>query len=443
MTRHARCASRLAVAALGLTFAGCGADAKDTGPKAPPLPPLQLRPMVPELQAILDAWPQPDEATQRELRDYADVALQLVEADPRTAGRATQDLLENPAAWFVLEPALFHEQLAVRQRAAWLIGQSKQTVLQLPLLLRLKYEPEPEVLVWIADAVQQLGNDTGLIWLDVLITGRPSARESTSPALYTLQNCEQSRRDAIVQQAGTMAIAALQARSVEVPATPSWDDLHRLLTEKGKAWQERGVSDLPDVPAPAPEQLEWRIAAQLLTTQSPQLRPIDDARWILNRLGVPGVPMLVRALVADERYLRTMPLQVLAELGHSAAAAAPAVLPLLADPLTQSYAVRALGEIGATEALPHLRPMLTDRDTELRCASAQAVGLLGDESSRAELQRLMNDQNEVMDVRVDAAFGLLCLGPAAAARAFLDERATKKDYHDAMLTQLEERLAER
>ncbi|MEZ6038449.1 MAG: HEAT repeat domain-containing protein [Planctomycetota bacterium] len=431
------------LATFGLSLAACGAEAKHTGPKPPPLPPLQLRPMVPELQAILDAWPQPDEATQRELRDYADVALQLVEADPRTTARATQALLENPSAWSVLEPALFHEQLAVRQRAAWLMGQSKQTVLQLPLLLRLKYEPEPEVLVWIADAVQQLGNDTGLVWLDVLITGRPSARESTSPAIFTLQNCEQARRDAIVQQAGAMAIAALQARSVEVPAEPSWDDLHQLLQAKGKAWRERGVSDLPDTAPLEPKQLEWRIAVQLLTTQSPQLRPIDDARWILNRLGVPGVPMLVRALVADERYLRTMPLQVLAELGHSASSAAPAVLPLLGDPLTQAYAVRALGELGAAEALPHLRPMLTERDTELRCASAEAVGLIGDEQSRPALQKLLNDQSEVMDVRVNAAFGLLCLGPDAAARAFLDERAAKKDYHDAMLTQLEERLAGR
>jgi HEAT repeat protein len=153
--------------------------------------------------------------------------------------------------------------------------------------------------------------------------------------------------------------------------------------------------------------------------------------------------MLMHALEAEEHYLRTMPLQVLAKLGTAATSATDAILPLLGDPLTASYAVRALGEIGAVATLPHLRPLLNDRDTELRAAASQALGLLGDTESVSLLEARLQDANESMDVRVGAAFGLLCLGEHVAAKAYLDEREANKDYHEPILTRLLERLASR
>jgi hypothetical protein len=78
----------------------------------PALPPLQLQEFLPVLEALAAKLPQPTEAEQRELKELGDIALQLVDADPRTAGRAERTLLEHPRASFVLEPALQHTEIA-------------------------------------------------------------------------------------------------------------------------------------------------------------------------------------------------------------------------------------------------------------------------------------------------------------------------------------------
>ncbi len=406
-----------AIAWCTLAFAAaCGDGARDPAP--PALPPLSLRPMIAELKALAAKLAPPDDAAQRELRELGDVALQLVEADTRTAARAERALLEHAGAWWVLEPALAHERVEVRRRAAWLCGRSGQTVLQLALLLRLKYEQDPEAVVWIADALQQLGNDHGLAWLDAAIGS-----------------------DATAQQAGTAAIAALRARGVQLAEQPTWDELRRELQAAGARWRQRGRSSLPDVGVPAAELLEPRLATHLVTTEGTLLRPIDDAKWVLVRAGDLPVPLLTRTLSADEPYLRTAALELLGRIGPAAKAAAPAVLPLLGDPLTASYAVRTLGELGDASIAPQLRPLLARIDIELRMAAAEALGMLRDEPSRAPLRARLADPNESIDVRVSAAFALRCFGDDPQAEAFLAERETSKDYHESRLRLLRDRLA--
>ncbi|MGB3965114.1 MAG: HEAT repeat domain-containing protein [Planctomycetota bacterium] len=411
--------SRAPLLLFALLLAGCdGGESAVPVPSGPALPPLQLRPMLAELKALAAQLTAPAPATQRELRELGDIALQLVEADARTAAQAERALREHADAWWVLEPAFAHERVEVRRRAAWLAGQSGQVVLQVALVLRLKYESDPETVVWIADALARLGNDLGLSWLDAAIGTAATA-----------------------QAAGTAAIEALRARQVVLPEQPSWAEMRQRLQEQGAAWRDRGVSTLAGIVPPPAALHEPRFAAHLVVTEGTLLRPIDEARFVLTRTGVLPVPLLARTLAASEPYLRTMALQVLAELGPAGRAATPAVLPLLGDPLTNSYAVRALGEIGAHDALPYLRPLLAAADSELRAASAQALGVLGDAASRDALRARLADDTETMDVRVGAAFGLCCLGVDPAAEAFLAERAAKKDYHEPTLLLLRDRLA--
>jgi len=359
----------------------------------------------------------PDAQAQKELRDLGDVALQLVEADARTAARIERSLLEHPESWWVLEPALAHERVEVRRRAAWLAGRSGRPELQLPLLLRLKYEQDPEAVVWVADALARLGNDLGLAWLDAAI-----------PA------------EATAQAAGAAAVEALRARKVELPEQPSWDEVRRGLQSFAPKWQTTGLPSLPDAPTLDQAHFDARCAAQLMTTESTLLRPIDDAKFVLVRAGRLPVPLLARVLVASEPYLRSAALELLARIGPPARDAGPAVLPLLADPLTSSYAVRTLGDIGCVDALPYLRPLLGHVDTELRKASAEALGVLRDEPSRAGLRTRLRDGGEALVVRVSAAFGLRCYGDDAEAEAFLAERELKKDYHEPTLRLLRDRL---
>jgi HEAT repeat protein len=402
-------------------LAGCAkppAGPAGGGPLLPPLPPLALRSQLVELKALAQSLVPPDAAEQRELRDLGDLALQLVDADARTLARAERALCEHPHAWWILEPALAHERIEVRRRAAWLCGNSGQTVLQLALLLRLKYELDPETVVWVADALARLGNDTGLGWIDAAI-----------PAAAT------------AEQAGACAIAALRARGVELGEAPTWAELRAGLQEHYGRWLARGESALPGIAPPPAAQLEPRLATHFITTEGTLLRPVDDARFVLTRAGRLAVPFLARALTASEPYLRTMSLQVLAELGTAAVEAAPAVLPLLADPLTGSYAVRTLGEMQHAPALPWLRPLLASPDTELRAAATLALGLLRDEASRDGLRARLADASELPDVRVNAAFALRCLGPDEAADAFLAERQARKDYHEPTLNRLLQRLA--
>ena len=397
----------------------CGGDRERQGPALPPLPPLSLQPFQPELTKIAESMPAVPDAARRELKELADIALLLVESDERTLGVAQRSLLDHPFAWSVLEPRLQDDQpVAVRRRAAWLCGQCNQPILILPLLLRLKYELDPEGVLWVADALQRLGNDAGLRWID-----GGMGVETTA------------------QQAGTMAVDICRERGLAIGELPSYAELQTRMRELSAQWRERGTPSRPDVLAPPADELQPRLAVHLSTTQGTLLRPVDDARFVLTRSGVLAVPLLIRACAADERYLRTMALQVLADLGPCARGAETAVLPLLGDPLTGSYAIRTLGEIGSKDAIPHLRARLTAIDTEERAAVPMALGLLGDRDSAAALRTAMDDPNETMDVRINSAFGLLCLGPDAAAEAFVADREQKADYHAPTLKLLRERLS--
>jgi hypothetical protein len=400
-----------------LSVPACSGPKPPAEPAMPALPPLQLQEFLPVLEALAAKLPQPTEAEQRELKELGDIALQLVDADPRTAGRAERTLLEHPRASFVLEPALQHTEIATRRRAAWLCGQSGQSILQLPLLLRLKYELDPEAVLWVADALQRLGNDSGLAWLDAAMN-----------------------QEATAQQAGTMAIEICRERNVTLAEAPTYAQLQEALRKLTADWLRTGAGSRPGVKEPAADELEPRFAIHLATTQSTLLRPIDDARYVITRSGKLPLPLLQRTLHADEPYLRTMALQVLAELGPCALPTGDAVLPLLADPLTSSYAVRTLGEAGYEAAVPHLRARLQSPDTELRAASTQALGLLHDTQSAPLLRKILQDGTEILDVRVGAAFGLLCLGADPEAEAFFAARETKGDYHAPTLSRLRARL---
>jgi hypothetical protein len=205
-----------------LSVPACSGPKPPAEPAMPALPPLQLQEFLPVLEALAAKLPQPTEAEQRELKELGDIALQLVDADPRTAGRAERTLLEHPRASFVLEPALQHTEIATRRRAAWLCGQSGQSILQLPLLLRLKYELDPEAVLWVADALQRLGNDSGLAWLDAAMN-----------------------QEATAQQAGTMAIEICRERNVTLAEAPTYAQLQEALRKLTADWLRTALRDPP------------------------------------------------------------------------------------------------------------------------------------------------------------------------------------------------------
>ncbi|MBK8097928.1 MAG: HEAT repeat domain-containing protein [Planctomycetes bacterium] len=396
--------------------AACGKKQEPAAPVLPPLPPLQLRPLIDVLHAQAKAIARPGEAVQRELDELAAIALKPSEVDPRTATRAERALLGHDHALAVLEPALKHAEAAVRARAAWLIGRSGQPLGVFPLLFRLKYENDPQAVLWLADALHRLGNHAGLPWIDGAMGVEATAND-----------------------AGQIAIGICKDCGVAVQEQPTWAQLQAAMQDLHKAWRLTGLVARCTATAPPADAVAARVAAHLVTTQGTLLRPVDEARWVLTRGGQLMVPHLRAALVAEEPYLRTMVLQVAAELGKTAAALAEPILPLLGDPLTAPYALRALGEIGATQFAEHLVARLGVVDTEVRAAAAGALGVLGHAAATPQLQALLADEQEILDVRVQAAFALALLGDAGGT-AFLQERKLKGDYHVPMLERLLERL---
>lgn len=414
-----RAAPLLLLLVAAVTSAGCKRAATPAAqqPPLPPLPELRLSPMIGALKATAASAIVPVEANvQQQLREFADIALRPGDHEPRIATRAERALLEHEHALLVLEPGLADPDPAIRARAAFLCGRTGAAIAVFPLLLRFKYEMNPTAVVWIADALAHVGNFTGLPWIDGAMTVEATQNE-----------------------AGQRAIEICRLHGHALPDEPTWADLQQAMRDLHQGFLRTGT--VPRPPAPPDEKLvAARIAAHLVATEGFQLRPVDEARYVLTRLGKLAVPHLAAPLHAEEPYLRTMVLQVIAGIGPAALPLADAIVPLLGDPLTASYALRALGEIGATTAADHVLARLSVVDTELRAAAANAAGVMRLEAARPRLEALLADPNEPADVRVQAAFALCRLGAHPAARSFLDERQQKGDYHTPTLALLLERL---
>ena len=401
-------------------LAACGGEPQSTHPKMPALPPLQLLPRIEELKQ-LGSRPvvSLSDVQQRELQEYADVVLGLTEADERIQKRAERNLLESEHAGAVLIPALKHKDAAVRSRAAWLLGRTSRSILQFPLLLRLKDETEPAVTVWIAEALHRLGNDAGLVWIDAAIN-----------------------HEATAQEAGTAALNLLREDGATLAEQPTWLELQQELQQRTKTWRRTGIGSRDGVTPPDAAEVLAILCKHLSITESFLLRPIDEAKFVIIRSGVLALPTVEIAITAAEPYLRSVALQILAELGRTANPLCTKTLPLLGDPLTAAYAMRALGELGCSDATAHLVARLSSPDIELRASAAGALGLFGATEHAPALAALMADANEAMDVRVQSAFALRCIGDNSAAVAFLAERKQKGDYHAPTLQILEDRLTQ-
>jgi HEAT repeat protein len=95
----------------------------------------------------------------------------------------------------------------------------------------------------------------------------------------------------------------------------------------------------------------------------------------LIKIGPAALPTLSAALWDDDRDKRHTALFVLGRMGEKARPVTAAVLAALADSDAQNRcdAVRTLGLLGNSSAVPALLPLLDDKDSELRDAAAGAL----------------------------------------------------------------------
>lgn len=389
-----------------------------------PTTPPHLVPRLAELKALAaTAPPALDPAIATELAELIELAY-AVDADEDLAARASRRLENDDNAVFALELALDHADANVRARVAYVLGE-RGSVDSLPaLLLRLKVEQEPAAKLWLAGAIVTLGNHCAPAWNAV-------AERFEDPNLSA--------------DAAEIANAALLAAGIPLQENATWDDARAAVAKLRDHWLREGSAMGAEArPYEKPTDVEPRLMAALalalVELSEFQLRPVDEARYVLKHIGRRALPMLRLALTASESYVRAHSVEVARDIGPAARPLEDAILQLLDDPLTRLTATQAAGLLGARSAVPHLQERLIGDDLELACAAAASLGEIGDESSRGALLARMNDEAVAIDLRIYAAYGLARLDRAVEGGGlgaeFLRNAKAQKLYHEPTLDEL-------
>lgn len=411
---------------------GRRAEAAAQSPSTPEIPVLQLAPRLEDFRTRAEF--SVDTAKIAELIEVYELA-EGDDASGRTQARARRSFAGEKGAARALEEVLVaHDNARLRAVAAFELG-ARAARGALPILLkRLKYEKDDFARVEIAFALAQLDNLAGMTEL---------ARHIDGP------------NEALRQRAGTLVMQVAKRFGSELPEAPTWRDLARCARDFDLRWRGEGSIaaapaeklDDPEGSAASTEDpqveraiLDARIAGLFVDLEGFQLRPVDDARFILTRMGRVGMDDLELALSAREPYLRNHSLEVVRDLERVATRLAPAVRPLLRDPLSRALACRTLGAIGDARAIPWCIDFLDSPHLELRTAAATALGSLGASEAKPKLTALVRDEATPMDLRVAAAGSLAILELERPWWRWLVELRSKGGYHAPTLDELLDRI---
>lgn len=334
-----------------------------------------------------------------EIRGMGDGALpdlSRIAADPEADANVRAAAIELIAAVGSRAAGLALVELCDSRRETWVRRHAAWRASELPidvdvvvpgLLLRLRSETDHEAAIYVASALARHANFAGVEMLQRLVTTGSD--------------------DAARQRA-----AAELARVVEDAGAP---DAATLI-----AWWTSGAPELPTHEPSDPLRLAAWQWIRTLSGDTFQLRPVDDARFILSRLGAWAVAPLAEALADQDPYVRLHAAQCLERMDARARDAVPALEDALDDPRLAAQAARALGAIGGDGVREVLVAATGPGPHERRVAAVRAFELLGDDATVPHLDARLADDAEPYDLRQTAAESILALAPDhAAARAFL------------------------
>ena len=323
---------------------------------------------------------------------------------PRVRGSAAALLAaldDDRASRQLLEAAEKAGEPWLRRLAVYHLGFTSADWIVPRLLLRLKYEKDPETFIWLAATLGRFHNYSGLDALFDL-----SARGATEE----LRASAEGELERLAQEAGL-----------------SPEELNR-------RWKSAEALTLPQ-PSPSPAlRLElWRRVASM-GDETIQLRGVDDARFMLSRLGPWAAAPLSDALADEDLHLRLHVAQILARMGPRARSAGPALLHALAEPLLAPNAADALGRVGFAPARRALELRTSaEQPHELRVACVRALGRLGLPASLAVV-RAAFAESEAYDLRMAAATALVLLDRGDEVAPWLrDELVEGQDAPSAEL----------
>ncbi|MFQ5749591.1 MAG: HEAT repeat domain-containing protein [Planctomycetota bacterium] len=255
------------------------------------------------------------------------------------------------------------------------------------LILRLKYEKDWPSNVTVALALLQRGNGAGL---------------------EALQNILASDKDdPLVQQArsaAAQALLSLPPREGWTPGAEFQADWKRLL-EVEVLWlrERRLAADGPEPVLDRDTEAEvWRFLAHF---DSQPLRPVDDARYVLSRMGGRVVPELIAALSDKSAYVREHSLQTLTWMGYAVGAWARRTGFDILGPLTlasnvartRARALEAMGAAGLPEAANTILPWLSHGNREETTAAADALLRCGGKECLKPVRKALSKPEDLSD----------------------------------------------
>lgn len=358
----------------------------------------------------------PDAARLKQLTELIEVAWKPDSADARTRAMAQRSLLDEPDVDWAFEAGLSNPDPAVRSQCAYQLGERHRAAAIPLLLVRIRQdEKDGNVECWMIDALSRLGCLGAVDRLPALLAYEPT-----------------------MQTAGTLTIGILERLGRHPGGGTSYAQLADAASALWQDWRRDGV--VPSAvaePAPTVDSIEplyrQRLASWAAALAESDLRPVDNGRWVFERIGRTALPFLPGLLHAQEDYVRRYGAEIADALGRTATVVGPDLQALLGDTRTASLAARALGSIGYRPATPYLIERLLDASPEMRVAAADGLGLMGDDAGFDPLRARLGDTAETDDVKVHAAWALALLSPGDR---YLLQRLRDKSYHEPTLLEL-------
>jgi HEAT repeat protein len=278
----------------------------------------------------------------------------------------------GPVALPFLLEKLQQEDVTTRSRAASALGLIKDPQAVEPLIQALKDESS-KVRLSVASVLGRMSDQRAIKPLLELLKdenkdirgvagmslGMLKAVEAIEPLTAFLDDKDwQTRHDTI------LALAQMQDDRVVEPIRKGLKDKHR------------------EVRKVASQMLQGLEIAKLKSTSNNQ-------SFFYQAQYEQDIPTLMRNLQSDNSYLRTL-------------------------------AIRRLGVLGHTPAVPFLLPFLKDENSEVREAVAVALSQMKDKEAVSELINILENQAEVDSVRRGAVIALGQLRDERAIQALLD-----------------------
>lgn len=307
--------------------------------------------------------------------------------------------------------AATHETDWVRRYFAWLVAGWSEAdgadVVVPALLRRLKYEKDVETFVWVGRSLAAFDNYAGL------------------DAMFDIAN--RTTGEAFVESARVELARIAGARAAEGEEAPPIGTI-------AVGWYE-GTEGRTDASTPPPgDALRgelWRLVADL-SGEHFQLRGVDDARYVLSRLGPWAGAELGLALGDDDEYVRLHVAQVLERMGKRGRLSFESLVESLRDPhaAVAGAGAEALAAIAPDDRAAEARDALLARldetpPYEVRVAITRALGRLGDAAPIDRLQALFADA-PASDQKLAAAEGLLRLAPTKELIDWLADEMTAR-----------------